>query len=347
MTKTALITGVTGQDGAYLAKHLLELGGYKVVGLIRRTSSRDTSRLEELGVKPSWITLETFDLAEPFNTQQVIRRHDPDEIYNLAAQSYVHASWDIPLYTMEINSMAVFRFLETVRQTKPCTRFYQAATSEMFGKVQEIPQKETTPFYPRSPYGVAKLASFWYTKNYRESYGMFACSGILFNHESPLRGPEFVTRKITMGLANIIVNGGPPVRLGNVNAIRDWGHASDYVKAMHLMLQQEIPEDYVISSGTSHSVKDFCRLAAAIAGCDLVWQGAGLDEKGINRATGRVLFEIDPDLLRPAEVDILIGDSSKAANELGWKQDHTFSSLVEDMMLTDLRKAKNKSKENI
>lgn len=341
MTKTAIITGITGQDGAYLAKHLLELGGYEVVGLIRRTSSRDVSRLEELGIKQSWLKLETFDLAEPFNTQQVVRKHDPDEIYNLAAQSYVHASWDVPLYTMEVNAMSVFRFLETVRNAKPDARFYQAGTSEMFGKVQEIPQKESTPFYPRSPYGVAKLAAFWYTKNYRESYGMYACNGILFNHESPLRGPEFVTRKITMGLAEIVVNGGPPIRLGNVHSVRDWGHASDYVKAMHLMLQQDDPDDYVISSGTSHSVKDFCRLASEMVGFDLVWEGSDLDEKGVDRSTGRVLFEIDAELLRPAEVDILVGDSTKAANDLGWKQAHTFGSLVEDMMLSDLRKARN------
>lgn len=336
MTKRAFVTGITGQDGAYLAKHLLEMGDYEVIGLVRRTSSNDFSRLRKLGVDPRSVRMETFDLSEPFNMQRLIRRHSPDEIYNLAAQSFVGSSFDIPAYTMEVNSIGVCRIVDAILNTNKDTRFYQASTSEMFGKVQQIPQSESTPFYPRSPYGVAKLSAFWYVKNTRESYDWFGCNGILFNHESPIRGEEFVTRKITLGLANLHLNGGPPVMLGNMNSKRDWGHAADYVRAMHAMLQQDAPDDYVISSDETHCIREFCEIAAQHLGYDVRWEGEGLGEKGIDAKSGKMLFGVDERFFRPAEVDLLLGDSTKARTTLGWQRRYSFSDLVEEMMRSDL-----------
>lgn len=340
MTKTALISGITGQDGAYLTKHLLEIGGYKIVGLVRRSSLVNLSRLERLGVNLSSIEIETFDLAEPFMIQNLINKYQPREIYNLAAMSFVAASFDVPLYTMDTNASSVFRFVTSIMNTDPSIKFYQAGTSEMFGKVQEVPQKETTAFYPRSPYGVAKLAAYWYVKNYRESYNFFGCNGILFNHESPLRGPEFVTRKITMGLANIFVNDGPPILLGNLDAVRDWGHAADYVNAIHLMMQQDRPDDYVISTNEAHTVSEFCEIAASYIGYNLEWYGEGLDRIGIDKKSGKILIKIDQKLLRPAEVDLLLGDNTKAKNQLGWQQKYNFIELVQEMMNSDIELAR-------
>lgn len=344
MTKTAIISGITGQDGAYLTKHLLELGGYKIVGLVRRTSLVNLSRLERLNIDLSSIEIETFDLAEPFMVQNLIRKYKPQEIYNLAAMSFVAASFEIPLYTMDTNATSVFKFVTSIMNTDPSIKFYQAGTSEMFGKVQAVPQNEDTAFYPRSPYGVAKLAAYWYVKNYRESYNFFGCNGILFNHESPLRGPEFVTRKITLGLADIFVNNGPPVTLGNLNAVRDWGHAADYVNAIHLMLQQDKPDDYIVSTNEAHTVMEFCEIAAEHLGYQLEWQGEGLDQVGVDKKTGKILIQIDQKFMRPAEVDLLLGDNSKAKKTLGWKQNYSFIDLVKEMINSDvelIRKGKS------
>lgn len=336
MTKTAIISGITGQDGAYLTRHLLELGGYRIVGLVRRSSLLNMSRLERLNIDLSSIEIETFDLSEPFMVQNLIKKYKPDEIYNLAAMSFVAASFEIPLYTMNTNASSVFTFVTSIMNTDPSIKFYQAGTSEMFGKVQTVPQTENTPFYPRSPYGVAKLAAYWYVKNYRESYNFYGCNGILFNHESPLRGPEFVTRKITLGLANIFVNNGPPVILGNLNAVRDWGHAADYVNAIHLMLQQNEPDDYVISTNEAHTVTEFCEIAADHLGYKLEWQGKGLDQIGIDTKSGKVLIKTDKKFIRPAEVDLLLGDNSKAKQILGWKQNYSFSKLITEMVNCDV-----------
>jgi len=344
MTKTAIISGITGQDGAYLTKHLLELGGYKIIGLVRRSSLLNLSRMERLNIDLSLIEFETFDLSEPFMVQNLIKKYKPDEIYNLAAMSFVAASFEIPLYTMDTNASSVFRFVTSIMNTDPSIKFYQAGTSEMFGKVQAVPQTESTPFYPRSPYGVAKLAAHWYVKNYRESYNFFGCNGILFNHESPLRGPEFVTRKITRGLADIFVNNGPPVILGNLNAVRDWGHAADYVNAIHLMLQQPTPDDYIISTNEAHTVTEFCEIAAGHLGYKLEWQGEGLDQIGRDLNSGKVLIKTDKKFTRPAEVDLLLGDNSKAKKILGWKQKYNFTDLVTEMINSDVdlaRKGKN------
>ena len=336
--KTALITGITGQDGSYLAELLLEKN-YKVHGLIRRNSTSDgTDRINHLLKFPT-ITLHYGDMTDFACLAQLIKDIQPDEIYNLAAQSHVKVSFSNALYTADANGLGTLRILEVIKLLglEKTTRFYQAATSEMFGEVQSIPQREDTPFYPRSPYGVAKLYAHWITKNYREAYGMFACSGILFNHESPRRGETFVTRKITKTLAEIR-NGKRiiPLELGNLDAKRDWGHAKDYVEAMWLMLQQEEPEDFVIATGQQHTVREFVDAAFDYMGYSIEWVGEGLKEVAKDYATGEVLVKINPEFYRPAEVDSLVGDCTKAKEILGWKHNYSFTQLVEEMCKYDL-----------
>ena len=336
--KTALITGITGQDGSYLAEFLLEKN-YRVHGLIRRNSTSDgTDRINHLLKLPS-ITLHYGDMTDFACIAQLIKDIQPDEIYNLAAQSHVKVSFSNALYTADANGLGTLRILEAIKLLglEKTTRFYQAATSEMFGEVQSIPQREDTPFYPRSPYGVAKLYAHWITKNYREAYGMFACSGILFNHESPRRGETFVTRKITKTLAEIR-NGKRilPLELGNLDAKRDWGHAKDYVEAMWLMLQQEEPEDFVIATGQQHTVREFVDAAFDYMGYTIEWVGEGLKEVAKDYGTGEVLVKINPEFYRPAEVDSLVGDCTKAKETLGWKHNYSFTQLVEEMCKYDL-----------
>ena len=336
--KTALITGITGQDGSYLAELLLEKN-YKVHGLIRRNSTSDgTDRINHLLKFPT-ITLHYGDMTDFACLAQLIKDIQPDEIYNLAAQSHVKVSFSNALYTADANGLGTLRILEAIKLLglEKTTRFYQAATSEMFGEVQSIPQREDTPFYPRSPYGVAKLYAHWITKNYREAYGIFACSGILFNHESPRRGETFVTRKITKTLAEIrnskrIL----PLELGNLDAKRDWGHAKDYVEAMWLMLQQEEPEDFVIATGQQHTVREFVDAAFDYMGYSIEWVGEGLKEVAKDYGTGEVLVKINPEFYRPAEVDSLVGDCTKAKETLGWKHNYSFTQLVEEMCKYDL-----------
>ena len=331
MTKKALITGITGQDGAYLSEFLIKKG-YKVYGAVRRTSSINTSRLSYIGVLDD-INLVSMDLAEISNIQRLIERIEPDEIYNLAAQSFVQTSYEQPIYTSDIDGIGVTRILETVRNLGGNPKFYQASTSEMFGKAQQSPQNENTPFYPRSPYGIAKLYSHWMTINYREAWNMFACSGILFNHESPLRGTEFVTRKISQGMAQIALKKIKKINLGNLNAERDWGFAGDYVEAMWLMLQQDEPDDYVIATGEQYSVKDFVNRAAPFFGFKLEWRGEGMDEFGYDLSTSKTVIEVNPRYFRPAEVESLLGDATKAKEKLGWEPKITFDELIEDMVL--------------
>ncbi|MEM1785194.1 MAG: GDP-mannose 4,6-dehydratase [Candidatus Bathyarchaeia archaeon] len=333
MARKALITGITGQDGSYLAEFLLEQG-YKVYGLKRRTSTANLDRIKHL---LDYITLVPGDMLDQSSLVDVIRRVEPDEVYNLAAQSFVPTSWEQPLLTGEITALGVTRILEAIRKVNPEIRFYQASSSEMFGNVQEVPQNEKTPFYPRSPYGVAKLYGHWITVNYRESYGMFCCSGILFNHESPRRGLEFVTRKISHGVARIYFGLDNEIRLGNLEAKRDWGYAGDYVRAMWLMLQQDKPDDYVIATGVAHSVREFAELAFKVVGINIRWEGKGLEEKGIDAKTGKVLIRVDPQLFRPAEVHLLLGDASKAREVLGWKPEVSFEQLVQMMVESDLK----------
>ena len=336
--KTALITGITGQDGSYLAEFLLEKN-YKVHGLIRRNSTSDgTDRINHLLKLPT-ITLHYGDMTDFACIAQLIKDIQPDEIYNLAAQSHVKVSFSNALYTADANGLGTLRILEAIKLLglEKTTRFYQAATSEMFGEVQSIPQREDTPFYPRSPYGVAKLYAHWITKNYRESYGIHASSGILFNHESPRRGETFVTRKITKTLAEIrnskrII----PLELGNLDAKRDWGHAKDYVEAMWLMLQQEEPEDFVIATGQQHTVREFVDAAFDYMGYSIEWVGEGLKEVAKDYGTGEVLVKINPEFYRPAEVDSLVGDCTKAKEKLGWKHNYSFTQLVEEMCKYDL-----------
>lgn len=328
--KKALITGITGQDGSYLAELLLEKG-YEVHGIVRRSSSINTDRINHIYDK---IRLHYGDLTDALNITKVIQLVKPDEIYNLGAQSHVKVSFELPEYTGQVDGIGTLRVLEAVRLLglEKSIKIYQASTSELFGLVQEIPQKETTPFYPRSPYGVAKLYGYWITKNYRESYDMFACTGILFNHESPRRGETFVTRKITRAFYNMVVNKTQDcLYLGNLNAKRDWGHAKDFVEAMWLMLQQDKPNDYVIATGEQYSVREFVEKVAKYHAIELKWQGEGLDEVGFDNKTGKVLVRIDPKYFRPAEVETLLGDSTKARTELGWKPNFTFDQLVEDM----------------
>ena len=332
MKKNALITGITGQDGSYLAELLLE-EGYNVYGIVRRKSKVDYNNAEHLVGKVTFITADMEDEASLIKAMQISQA---DEVYNLAAQSFVAASWDSPLSTAQIDALGVTNMLEAIRTVKPSARFYQASTSEMFGKVQEIPQKETTPFYPRSPYGVAKLYGHWITKNYRESYGMFACSGILFNHESERRGEEFVTRKITMAVAKISKGLQECVELGNLNAKRDWGHSKDYVKAMHLMLLQDQPDDYVVATGETHTVREFVELAFKAVGIELTWHGENEKEYATNNANGKVVVKVNPKFFRPAEVELLIGDPSKAEKVLGWKREISYQQLIERMVKNDL-----------
>lgn len=334
--KTALITGIRGQDGAYLARLLLEKG-YEVYGADRRSGDSGFWRLKELGIERD-VKVRYMDLLELTNIMREIERIRPDEVYNLAAQSFVQVSFEQPILTADIDAMGVLRLLEALRIIRPETRFYQASTSEMFGRVQAIPQNEKTPFYPRSPYSVAKLFGHWITVNYRESYNIFACSGILFNHESPLRGLEFVTRKLTHGIAKIKHGLQDRIVVGNLDSKRDWGYAPEYVEAMWLMLQQSEPDDYVIATGETHSVREFIEHAFKHAGFDIIWNGKGLEEKGIDRKTGRVVVEVSPEFFRPAEVDILIGDASKARERLGWSPNTRFEDLVRIMVETDLRR---------
>ena len=341
--KTALITGITGQDGSYLAELLLEKN-YRVHGLIRRNSTSDgTDRINHLLKLPT-ITLHYGDMTDFACIAQLIKDIQPDEIYNLAAQSHVKVSFSNALYTADANGLGTLRILEAIKLLglEKTTRFYQAATSEMFGEVQSIPQREDTPFYPRSPYGVAKLYAHWITKNYREAYGMFACSGILFNHESSRRGETFVTRKITKTLAEIR-NGKRiiPLELGNLDAKRDWGHAKDYVEAMWLMLQQEEPEDFVIATGQQHTVREFVDAAFDYMGYSIEWVGEGLKEVAKDYGTGEVLVTINPEFYRPAEVDSLVGDCTKAKEKLGWKHNYSFTQLVEEMCKYDLEQTRD------
>ena len=337
--KRALIFGITGQDGAYLAEFLLSMG-YEVHGVKRRSSSFNTQRINHLyndrHKKITKLILHYGDLSDSANISKLISEIKPDEIYNLGAQSHVRVSFDIPEYTADIDALGCLRILEAIRTTDKNIRFYQASSSEMFGKVQEIPQTEKTPFYPRSPYGVAKVFAYWITTNYRESYDLFACNGILFNHESPIRGETFVTRKITQAVANIYYGSEDILYLGNLDAKRDWGYAKDYVEAMWLMLQQDKPDDYVIATGSTHSVREFCECAFKEIGIDILWQDAGLQEKGIDKKTGRILIAIDPIYFRPAEVDLLIGDSSYAQKKLNWKPITDFKTLVKIMVEADL-----------
>lgn len=330
--KRALITGVTGQDGSYLAELLLEKG-YKVYGLMRRKSVVDYGNADHIKDKIEFIYADMTDLISLINAMQTSQA---DEVYNLAAQSFVATSWEQPLATAQIDALGVTNLLEAIRTVKPSARFYQASTSEMFGLVQEVPQKETTPFYPRSPYGVAKLYGHWITKNYRESYNLFACSGILFNHESERRGKEFVTRKITDGVARIKLGLQDHIELGNMDSKRDWGHSKDYVRAMWLMLQQDKPDDYVIATNETRTVREFVEKAFACAGIEIKWEGTGADEIGIDQATGKVIVKVNPKFFRPAEVDLLIGDPQKAESVLGWKREIPFEELVERMVKNDL-----------
>jgi GDPmannose 4,6-dehydratase len=334
MSKRALVTGVTGQDGAYLCRLLLEKG-YEVFGAHRRSATLNLWRLEELGVAAD-VRLVPLDLIEFTNVLRTIEQVRPDELYNLAAQSFVGLSFEQPIYTADVDGIGPMRILECLRVARPECRFYQASTSEMFGKVAEIPQTERTPFHPRSPYGVAKLHAHWITINYRESWDLFACSGLLFNHESPLRGIEFVTRKLTSSLARMKHGSLDVIEVGNLDASRDWGFAGDYVEAMHLMLQQEQADDYVVATGETHSVAEFVERAIELCGWKPAWEGEGEGRRCLDAISGRVLVRVNPALYRPAEVDLLIGDASKARRELGWKPRVGFSALVESMVRADL-----------
>ncbi len=330
--KKALITGVTGQDGSYLAELLLEKG-YEVYGIMRRKSVVDYGNVEHIKDKIRFIYADMTDLVSLVNAMRV---SEADEVYNLAAQSFVATSWEQPLATAQIDALGVTNMLEAIRMVKPSCRFYQASTSEMFGLVQETPQRETTPFYPRSPYGVAKVYGHWITKNYRESYGLYACSGILFNHESERRGKEFVTRKITDSVARIKLGIQDHIELGNMDSKRDWGHSKDYVYAMWLMLQQDHADDYVIATNETRTVREFVEIAFAKAGIELEWSGKGIDEVGKNKSDGKTLVKVNKEFFRPAEVEILLGDPSKAEKELGWKREICFNELVERMVKNDM-----------
>ena len=334
--KTALITGATGQDGSYLAELLLDKG-YEVHGIIRRSSSINTKRIDHIYDQ---LHLHYGDLTDSTNLVRIIQSIQPSEIYNLGAQSHVKVSFEMPEYTGMVDGLGTLRILEAVRLLgmENSVRIYQASTSELYGLVQEIPQKETTPFYPRSPYGVAKLYGYWIVKNYRESYGLHASSGILFNHESPRRGETFVTRKITRGLSSISTGEQDVLYLGNLNAKRDWGHAKDFVEAMWLMLQQDTPDDYVISTGEQYSVRQFVEAAAPYFGMNIVWEGEGLDEIGIDKSTGKAVIKVNRKYFRPAEVETLLGDSTKAKEKLGWLPKITFQELVEDMCKNEYTK---------
>ena len=345
LNRTALITGITGQDGAYLAEFLLEKG-YTVHGIKRRASSFNTDRIDHLYQDPHErnvrLKLHYGDLTDSTNLIRIIQEIQPDEIYNLAAQSHVAVSFETPEYTANSDAVGTLRVLEAIRilGLEKRTRFYQASTSEMFGKVQEIPQRETTPFYPRSPYGAAKVYAYWITVNYREAYGLFACNGILFNHESPLRGETFVSRKITRALARISIGLQDTLHLGNLDSKRDWGHARDYVRAQWLMLQSDVAEDFVIATGKQFSVRHFVESAGALLDMKIEWRGKGVDEVGVNTVTGRTLVRVDPRYFRPTEVETLLGDASKAREKLGWTAEVSFADLVAEMVASDLNLAK-------
>ena len=339
MDRTALVTGITGQDGAYLSRLLLDKG-YRVCGAFRRGASLNLWRLNELGVTEGDIEFIPFELLEYANLRRAIEATEPDEIYNLGAQSFVGISFEEPLFTSDVNGLGVTRMLEAIREVNPAIKFYQASTSEMFGMVRAIPQNEETRFYPRSPYAVSKLYAHWMTVNYREAYKLFTCSGILFNHESPLRGIEFVTRKITAGLARIREGQQDVVELGSLDAKRDWGFAGDYVEGMWLMLQQSLPDDYVLATGTTTSVRRFCELAAAALGYELAWEGEGANATGVDRRSGKPIIRVNPKYYRPAEVDLLIGDPTKARDKLGWSAKTALPRLVEMMVEADLQRAR-------
>ena len=341
MKKKALITGVTGQDGAYLAELLLSKG-YEVHGVKRRASLFNTDRIDHLYQDKHRDNVNFYlhhgDLTDATNLIRIIQEVQPNEIYNLGAQSHVKVSFEVPEYTANSDAVGTLRLLEAVRILKleKKVKFYQASTSELYGKAQEIPQSENTPFYPRSPYGVAKLYAYWIVKNYREAYGMYACNGILFNHESPLRGETFVTRKITRAVAKISLGIQDKIYIGNLNSQRDWGHARDYVEGMWLMLQQQIPEDYVLATGVTTTVRDFCYMAFSEVGIEIKWEGEGNQEKGVDVSTGKVLVEVDPNYYRPTEVDLLKGDATKAKEQLNWQPKVTVPSLVKEMVASDV-----------
>jgi GDPmannose 4,6-dehydratase len=345
--KKALITGITGQDGSYLAELLLEKG-YEVHGIIRRASTFNTERIDHLYQDPHVHGVKLFlhygDLSDSSNISRLLEKIQPDEIYHLGAQSHVRVSFDLPEYTGDVTGLGTVRILDAIRETGLKTKFYQASSSEMFGEVQEIPQKETTPFYPRSPYGCAKVYAYWITKNYRESYGLFACNGILFNHESPRRGETFVTRKITRGLARIKQGLDSKLYLGNLDAKRDWGYAKDYIEGMWLMLQQDQPDDYVLATNETHTVREFVEETCKSLDIDLKWEGEGVEEKGVDQRTGQPIIEIDLKYFRPAEVDLLIGDYSKAKEKLGWEPRVKFGELVKIMAEADFSLAQKQVK---
>ncbi len=341
MSKKALITGITGQDGAYLSRFLIEKG-YEVHGARRRISVFNTQRIDDL-IENKKITLHYADMTDSSSLIGIIQKVHPDEVYNLAAQSHVAVSFHEPEFTGNTDGLGALRLLEAIRISgldQSC-KFYQASTSELFGLVQEVPQKESTPFYPRSPYAVAKLYAYWITINYREAYNMYACNGILFNHESPVRGETFVTRKITRGLSRVKYGFEDVLKMGNLDAMRDWGHAKDYVEFQWLMLQQDKPKDYVIATGRQESVRYFIEFAAKYAGMEIEWLGKGIDEVGIDKNTGKTIIKIDPNYYRPTEVDTLLGDASKAREELGWVPKISLENLIEEMMNNDLKIAKN------
>ena len=348
MQKIALITGITGQDGSYLAEFLLEKG-YEVHGLIRRHSITNTARIDHL-INSSYNKVKFFlhfaDMTDSSNLMRLIAEIRPTEVYNLAAQSHVGVSFEVPEYTAEATGVSTLKLLEAIRVNGGNCRFYQASTSELFGGIPETaPQSEKTPFYPKSPYGAAKLYSYWITVNYRESYNMFACNGILFNHESPRRGENFVTRKITLAIANIIAGKQEKLSLGNMNAKRDWGFAGDYVKGMWMMLQQDTPDDYVLATNETHTVREFVEAAFEELGITIRWEGEGVNEKGYDAETGKLLVDVNPEFYRPAEVEFLWGDSTKAEQTLGWKRDVDFRGLVSMMMDADLREVAGMSSE--
>ncbi|HRU92717.1 MAG TPA: GDP-mannose 4,6-dehydratase [Candidatus Marinimicrobia bacterium] len=343
--KKALITGITGQDGSYLTELLLEKG-YEVHGIIRRSSSFNTGRIDNLFNNPDTHDKTFFlhygDMTDSSNLNRILEKVQPDEIYNLAAQSHVKVSFEVPEYTAEVDGIGVLRFLDAIKEMGLNTKFYQASSSELYGKVQEMPQTEITPFYPRSPYGVAKLYAYWIVKNYREAYNLFACNGILFNHESPRRGGTFVTRKITRAAARIKLGLQDKLYLGNLNAKRDWGYAPEYCEGMWLMLQQDKPDDFVLATGETHTVREFCTLAFKELDIELEWHGENKNEKGIDKNTGKIIVEVDPGYYRPTEVDILIGDASKAREKLGWQPKIKFEELIKIMVDADFKKVKKR-----
>lgn len=343
--KKALITGITGQDGSYLAELLLEKG-YEVHGIIRRTSTFNTERIDHIYQDPHeegvYLHLHYGDMTDSSNLSRLIEKINPDEIYNLAAQSHVAVSFTMPEYTSDVDALGTLRLLDAIKETGIKTKFYQASSSELYGKAQEVPQNEKTPFHPRSPYACAKLYAYWIVINYREAYNLYAVNGILFNHESPRRGKRFVTRKITRAVARIANNRQDKLYLGNLDARRDWGYAEDYVRMMWLMLQQEKAEDYVIATGETHTVREFVGVAFKYSGIEIEWQGQGVDERGINKKTGKVLVEVDPKYFRPAEVELLVGDPAKAKEQLGWEAEVKFKKLVNMMVDADLEAIEEK-----